>query len=156
MSTSRLCSLSYQAFLRLFTYCKLSLQVFNASHNAIKHIESAFFTDFANLKYLDLSSNQIPLLSEKLFESMGLLRSIKLNNNSLASIDDGVFSEMKLKHLDLSCNQLTSDNFLWSNVDAEYLNLTLNEYKEINVSALENIVTDLWGEMLSIYLNKPH
>jgi Leucine-rich repeat (LRR) protein len=122
------------------------LQVLNASHNAIQTIEGSFFTDFGFLQYLDLSSNNIIHLPNKTFETMSQLKSIKLNNNSLATIDDGVFSELKLNLLDLSCNQISNDNFLWPSLDIEYLNLTFNEYKEINSSVLENIETELWGE----------
>lgn len=135
------------AFTTLSKYCKI-LQVFNASHNAIKHIESAMFTDFTELRILDLGNNQINRLTDKTFDSVTILESIKLNNNSLMSIDDAVFSGLKLKILDLSINHLSSDNFLWApSIGIEYLNLTFNEYKLLNASVLENIVTDFWGEM---------
>lgn len=66
------------------------------------------------------------------------------------SIDDAVFSGLKLRRLDLSCNLLSSDNFLWpSTVDIKYLNLTHNQYKLINESVLENVVTDFWGEIFT-------
>lgn len=106
------------------------------------------FTDFTELKILDLGNNEITRLTDKTFASMTLLKSVKLNNNTLMSIDDAVFSDLKLRRLDLSCNQLTSDNFLWSpSIKIEYLNLTYNEYKLINASVLENIIVDFWGEI---------
>lgn len=122
------------------------LQVLNASHNSIKYVENEMFTSFANLKYLDLSNNQISFLPDKVFASMSLLRSIKLNNNSVKSIDDAVLLNLKLRHLDLSCNRLSSDNFLWPSVEIKYLNLTYNAFTEINASLLDNTVADLWGE----------
>lgn len=78
---------------------------------------------------------------------MNRLESIKINNNSLTTIDDEVFLDLKLNHLDLSCNRLSGDNFLWPAVNIEYLNLTFNDYKDINASVFENVMTDLWGEI---------
>lgn len=124
-------------------------QILNASKNAIKNIDNAIFTDLANLKCLDLSNNEIThISSDKLFGTTQLLESIKLNGNLLQSIDDGVFSELKLQHLDLSCNNLSSDNFLWpETVEIAYLNLSFNAYSTINSTMLENIlVTDLHGK----------
>lgn len=130
--------------------CKFlsSLQVLNVSHNLIKYIDGEIFKDFSHLKYLDLSNNQITFLPDQTFSAMSRLESIKINNNSLTTIDDDVFLDLKLNHLDLSCNRLSDDNFLWPAVNIDYLNLTLNDYKEINASVLENVMTDLWGESL--------
>lgn len=130
----------------------------NASHNAIKHITSEIFTDFANLKMLDLSNNQITHLSDKLFDTTQLLKSIKLNDNLLQQIDTSVFTELKLQHLDLSCNNLSSDNFLWpETISIAYLNLTFNAYADINSSLLNNIETELYGEMiLDVFENLFH
>lgn len=69
----------------------------------------------------------------------------------MLSIGDLGFSEMRLKLLDLSCNQLSSDNFLWSVVEIDYLNLTYNAYKKLNVSLLDNTRTDLWGEWQHLF-----
>jgi Leucine-rich repeat (LRR) protein len=102
-----------------------------------------------------LSKNQITHLSDKTFHATNLLKSIIISNNSLEAIDDGVFTGLKLKHLDLSCNRLSSDNFLWPTLDIEYLNLTYNAYKEMNASVVENIVTDLWGEKELAFLLFP-
>lgn len=127
----------------------LPLKVLNASHNAIKHISNAIFTDFANLKVLDLSNNQITHLSDKLFDTTQLLKSIKLNDNLLQQIDTSVFTELKLQYLDISCNNLTSDNFLSpETISIAYLNLTFNAYTDINSSRFENIEVDLYGELL--------
>lgn len=116
----------------------------------LENIDNTIFTDLANLKYLDLSNNQIiHIRSDKIFSTTQMLKTIKLNDNLLQSIDDAVFSELKLQHLDLSCNNLSSDNFLWSEtVEIAYLNLTYNAYTSINSSILENIiVTDFYGEL---------
>lgn len=71
-----------------------------------------------------------------------------LNDNLLQHIDDGVFSELKLQHLDLSCNNLSSDAFLWPEAfSIAYLNLTFNVYVQINSSLLDNTEADLYGKM---------
>lgn len=113
----------------------------------ITNVDERMFKEFGSLIHLDLSNNQIKLLPDQIFRSTLSLESIKLNNNSLETIDDVVFAELKLKLLDLSCNRLSSDNFLWPAVNIDYLNLTYNSYGEINASVLENTSTDLWGKL---------
>jgi Leucine-rich repeat (LRR) protein len=127
----------------------LSLQILNASHNAIESIDSAIFSELCNLKHLDLSNNQLTYIaSDKPFGTAQLLESIKLNGNLLHSIGDAAFSELKLQQLDLSCNNLSSDNFLWPEaVFIVYLNLSFNAFTRLNSSVLDNVlVTDLYGE----------
>lgn len=122
-------------------------KVFNASHNEIQLIDNTIFKHFTFLRHLDLSHNQIAFVTDGTFDTMSILVSIKLNNNALKTIGDSVFSGMKLKRLDLSENQLSSDSFLWSNVELEHLNLTYNYYKRLNASLLDNVLTDLWGKL---------
>lgn len=150
--------LSYQPFFssELFKYRKFLVQVLNVSHNAIAFIEGKLFTHFANLKFLDLGNNRITFVPDKTFSPMSLLLSIKLNNNSLLSMDDAVLSELKLSHLDLSCNRLSNDNFLWPSAGIAYLNLTFNAFKEVNVSVLRDVETDLWGEHPALPFFRSH
>lgn len=138
----------------LFVHQCFITQVLNASHNAIKHIGNAIFTDLANLEVLDLSNNQITQLSDKLTDTTPLLKSIKLNDNLLQHIDDAVFTELELQHLDLSCNNLSSDAFLWpETISIAYLNLTFNAYTDINASLFDNIEIDLYGKTSAIKNN---
>lgn len=98
---------------------------------------------------LDLSNNQISQLSDKLCDATPLLKSLKLNGNLLQHIDDSVFVELKLQHLDLSCNNLSSDAFLWpETISIAYLNLSFNAFADINSSLLDidNIEIDLYGK----------
>ena len=100
---------------------------------------------------LDLSNNQITQLSDKLTDTTPLLKSIKLNDNLLQHIDDAVFTELELQHLDLSCNNLSSDAFLWpETISIAYLNLTFNAYTDINASLFDSIKIDLYGKMSAI------
>ena len=104
------------------------------------------FVDFTNLKHLDFANNLITILPNKIFESMQLLELINFSNNTLEQIETHVFEELKkLTILDLSYNNLSLDNFMWPIINLKYLNLTYNAYKHINVSVLENIVADLYG-----------
>lgn len=109
-------------------------------------VDKTIFKELIYLKTLDLSNNHLVSLQDQLLNFTNLLEDVKLNNNSLESIDDNAFAELNLKSLDLSCNLLTKDNFLWPAVNIKYLNLTYNRYQEINTTVLENVETDLWGE----------
>jgi Leucine-rich repeat (LRR) protein len=101
------------------------------------------------LSILDLANNQMTRLNGEILASLTQLKSLKLNNNALTTIDDAAFTDLKLKLLDLSFNHLSSDNFLWPpSIDIEFLNLTFNEYKIINASVLDNILTDFWGKWI--------
>lgn len=109
------------------------------------------FRELTNLKFLDVGNNKISFIGDGTFNSMSILDSLKLNNNTLSVIDDYAFSELKLMLLDLSCNRLHSDNFLWAVVGIDYLNLTYNDFKELNASVFENIAIDLWGGFWCLY-----
>lgn len=123
-------------------------KVLNVSRNLLAEVDKKMFRELTNVKYLDLSNNHLVHLTDGTFSPMSQLVSIKLHNNSLYRIDDFVFAEFKLEALDLSFNKLSDDNFIWPIVTTEYLNLTYNEYESLNASVLENIVTDMWGEVL--------
>lgn len=119
----------------------------NASHNMIKFIDNTTFYDAGNLQFLDLSHNQLTNLQSRTFTNLPKLGSLKLNNNSIEWISDDAFESLNLSYLDLSCNKLQSEEFLWpSTVNVRFLNLTFNDFVEINVSLLENISVDLWGK----------
>lgn len=122
-------------------------KVLNASHNAIKLVDNTTFDDAGNLQFLDLSHNQLTNMQPRTFVRLRQLDSLKLNNNSIESISDDAFDGLNLSYLDLSCNKLRSEDFLWpSTVNVRFLNLTFNDFVEINVSVLEHISVDLWGE----------
>jgi Leucine-rich repeat (LRR) protein len=107
------------------------------------------FSVLTELSILDLANNQMTRLNGEILASLTQLKSLKLNNNALTTIDDAAFTDLKLKLLDLSFNHLSNDNFLWPpSIDIEFLNLTFNEYKIINASVLDNILTDFWGEWI--------
>jgi Leucine-rich repeat (LRR) protein len=126
--------------------------VLNASHNEIKFIDSTTFNDAGNLQYLDLSNNHLSHLESKIFLKLDRLISLKLGSNSIEHIQYDAFENLKLSYLDLSCNKLSKENFLdWpTTVNVRYLNLTFNDFTQINLSLLENISVDLWGEFWNL------
>jgi Leucine-rich repeat (LRR) protein len=138
--------------LRHYTNILLSSprQVLNASHNAIKFIDNTMFRDAGNLQSLDLSNNQLSRIQSDTFRNLRRLISLKLTNNSIDRISYDAFEKLNLSHLDLSCNKLSKENFLdWpTTVNVRYLNLTFNDFPEINLSLLEDMSVDLWGELL--------
>jgi hypothetical protein len=129
------------------THSAAAAKALNASHNTIKFIDNTTFYDAGNLQFLDLSHNQLTRLPPRCFSNQPQLDSLRISNNSLDSIADDAFESLNLSHLDLSCNKLQSGGFLWpSTVNVRFLNLTFNDFVEIDVSLLENISVDLWGE----------
>lgn len=141
-----LCSRSFHIYNLTNMLLLLRRKVLNASHNTIRFIDNTTFYDAGNLQFLDLSHNQLTKLS-RCFTNQPKLDAVKLNNNSLEWISDDAFESLNLSHLDLSCNKLQSGAFLWpSTVNVRFLNLTFNDFVEIDVSLLENISVDLWGE----------
>jgi Leucine-rich repeat (LRR) protein len=97
-----------------------------------------------------LDNNQIQFLPSDVFESISRLKSIHLRNNSLEEIQDEVLAGLTIKYLDLSSNNLEEGRFLSAKHEIEYLNLTFNEFQEIDTSLLENTETDFWGESASL------
>lgn len=69
-----------------------------------------------------------------------------MSNNTLEDIEDETFVGLSLKYLDLSSNDLEDARFLSSKQQIDYLNLTFNEFQEIDTTLLEGTETDLWGE----------
>jgi Leucine-rich repeat (LRR) protein len=86
-----------------------------------------------------------------------------LRNNSLDDIEDEAFALLTLDHLDLSSNNLEDAKFLKALNELAYLNLTFNEFQEIDTALLGSTETDFWGEQDFLFwicsdfliLNKP-
>jgi hypothetical protein len=102
---------------------------------------------FENLKKLDISSNRFK--NKEFFENKIKQKKIDLNNIEELILSNGVFDEdsikyisalnlEKIKSLDLSCNNLSSLNFIlnsnWPNLE----NLILNEN---DISKLSDLIT---------------
>lgn len=89
------------------------------------------------MNHLDLSVNNLKIISDNAFEYISHLEYLNLSQNHITAIDELAFGRLRhMKVLDLSFNQLESDNFLWLFEALPYLNLSYNNFREINVTLL--------------------
>ncbi|KAI1711718.1 leucine rich repeat domain-containing protein [Ditylenchus destructor] len=118
--------------IRLFKESMETMLRLNLSGNEILEVEPYLFQNFTNLKELDLSNNKIKSLAYGMFHGLGELTDLRINNNSIYHVDVEVFSELsrkltslsmshnllvelpmavgrltRVKHIDLSYNQIT-------------------------------------------------
>ena len=99
LSRSNITCINSGAFNDLWGLEKLSLQF-----NNLKTIPDLLFDGFflRNLKYLDLSFNQIDQLKSNDFKRLHYLENLVLFNNQLKSFESNVFHDLsQLKFLDL-------------------------------------------------------
>ncbi|XP_075711143.1 amphoterin-induced protein 2 [Rhinoderma darwinii] len=77
------------------------------NHNIISSISGGSFSTLLNVRYLDLSSNNLRTLSNPVFQELKMLEELLLYNNQLTNIDSGSFGGLhKLQKLYLSYNAL--------------------------------------------------
>ncbi|XP_053881024.1 amphoterin-induced protein 2 [Malaclemys terrapin pileata] len=85
---------------------KLNTLIIN--HNSISSIITGSFSTTPNLKYLDLSSNNLKTLGSPLFQELRVLEVLLLYNNQITQIDSAAFGGLyKLQKLYLCCNSLS-------------------------------------------------
>ena len=91
--------------------------------------------DLAKLKTLVMSGNKLTYLFNNALEDLSELEHIDLSKNAIDEIQDDVFSHLrKLRTINLSENQLSTDNFL-ENVDTlKNLNMSHNQFENLNLS----------------------
>ncbi|XP_060633537.1 amphoterin-induced protein 2 [Anolis sagrei] len=78
------------------------------SHNSIALISPGSFSMMTNVKYLDLSSNNLRSLGGPVFQELRVLEVLLLYNNHIAQVDSAAFGGIhKLQKLYLSYNALT-------------------------------------------------
>jgi Leucine-rich repeat (LRR) protein len=98
------------------------------------------FTDLSNIKYFDLSNNNLTFIADQLFEYLLNIKYLNLSHNQIEEIDRTSFENLpKLNNLDLSNNQLMGDDFLWPIFGLNHLNLSHNQFKSLNTSMLDNL-----------------
>lgn len=118
----------------------VSLEVFNASHNHITQLNKYIFKDFSLVRILDLSANRLAYIDNKLFEYSSRLEVLNLSGNALSDIEPNIFEDSKrLRTLDLSHNQLSLDAFLWPVTNLDHLNMSHNQFQQLNVSTLQGL-----------------
>lgn len=91
----------------------LSLETLNLSHNRISFVTKKTFPSHQyipyNLKYLDLSYNQMPVLTYDITFGTKKLLKLNVSNNQINELRRGVISNFtSLQSLDLSHNELSN------------------------------------------------
>ncbi|XP_059226145.1 protein artichoke [Stomoxys calcitrans] len=91
----------------------LSLEELNLSHNKISFVTKKTFPENPyipyNLKYLDLSYNQMPVLTYDITFGTKKLLKLNLSHNSINELRRGVLGNFtRLQYLDLSNNELSN------------------------------------------------
>lgn len=105
------------------------------------------FQDLSHLKQFDISNNNLTTLKDNVFEQAYNLEIINFTKNEIYEIDSNTFLKLKkLKLLDLSYNNLKSDNFL-PHDSLRYLNLSYNKYSSLNESAVLDLEVELFGNV---------
>lgn len=93
------------------------------------------------LKYFDLSANNLTIVTGELFEFMPKLISLNMSRNGLEEVDTNAMKDLEhLRSLDLSFNRLSHDSFLWPIAELRYLNLSHNQYMRVNMSIFHNVI----------------
>lgn len=92
-----------------------------------------------NLKFFDVSNNNLTQLQDYLFADMTSIEIIYLNRNVIDTIQPFTFANLSnLRSLDLSNNRLQSDTFLENIVTLRSINLSHNDFEHLNVKLLNN------------------
>lgn len=103
-------------------------------------MQATAFHDLSNLKTLDISSNKLIRVMDNRFTYIPMIETIYMARNNITYIHEFTFTDLtRLQHLDLSQNQLTSDNFVNFGSPLKHLNLANNQYKMFDISKLDAI-----------------
>lgn len=113
------------------------LETIDLSTNYIQHLDLHCFSTFLNLKYLDLSENQLTTVDE-LFVNLKQLETLNLSGNELIRLSDRSWLGLdnlkdlqlnNIKQQNLSCFNLDNRNYLFHHLpQLTLLNLTSSLY----------------------------
>lgn len=102
------------------------------------------------LKYLNLSQNDLSIFENKLPSSIEILN---LSMNKLSNFSPSVLSNLEcLKTIYLSSNKFTKFNYQFNNINLQTLDLSFNSLKSLNLTFPKNLSTRL--TVLNLCLNK--
>lgn len=102
------------------------------------------------LKYLNLSQNQLTVFENKLPPSIEILN---LSMNKLSSLPLSVLENLEcLKTVHLSSNKFTKFNYQFNIINIKTLDLSFNSIKSLNLTFPKNLTTKL--TVLNLCLNK--
>lgn len=111
-------------------------QIFNASHNQLVSLQPLASV---NLKFFDVSNNNLTQLKDYLFADMRSIEIIHLSRNAINTIQPFTFANLSnLLNLDLSNNRLQSDAFLENIATLRTINLAHNYFEHLDVKLLNN------------------
>lgn len=128
-----------------------NLKYLDLSKNNIYQLSNDVFNNCPQLEYIDLSNNLLQFLPDNLFSHTKLLETLIIENNIFYSIPENLFREtINLKNISLGNPNLTiiEDNAM--------SNLEKLEYISIENSRIENIKKSSFGEhefLTNILLN---
>jgi len=118
-----------------------NLKYLDLSKNNIFKLAENLFKDCSRLEYVDLSNNQLSILSDNLFLHTHILKTIKLENNIFESISENVFKETNnLKNLSIG------NPNLFIIAKNAMTNLDKLEYFNIENSGIENLNKSSFGK----------
>lgn len=128
-----------------------NLKYLDLSNNNIYKLFDNIFDNCPRLEYIDLSDNQLSTLSDNLFLHTQMLETVKLEKNIFSSISEHLFSMTNnIKKLSIGNPNL---NVIGTNALS---NLDKLEYLNIENSGIENLIKSSFGEhkhLNSILLN---
>lgn len=127
------------------------LKYLDLSRNNILKILDQTFDYCPQLEYVDLSDNQLSILSDDLFTQNKMLQTVKIENNIFFSISEHLFKETSnIKHLSVG------NPYLSIIATKAMANLDKLEFLSIENSLIENLNKSSFGEhkyLYSILLN---
>lgn len=122
------------------------LKYLDLSRNNIFKLSDDTFHNCPRLEYIDLSDNQLNILSDDLFIDTSSLRTVNLENNNFKSISENLFKHtIYLKNLSIGNPNL-------SLLDKHSMtNLYNLEYLSIQNSGIKNLNQSSFGEHMYLY-----
>lgn len=115
-----------------------NLKYLDLSNNNISNLSDYTFHNCPELEYIDLSNNQISILPNNLFLNTKLLETLKLENNTFYSIPEYIFKEtISLKNLSIGNPHLSviAKNAMSYLYKLKYLSIDNSRIENLNKSS---------------------
>ncbi|XP_063706468.1 probable serine/threonine-protein kinase DDB_G0278509 [Culicoides brevitarsis] len=121
-----------------FTHAK-NLRQLLLSRNLVSEVPRFAFYNANVLEVIDLQHNKITRVDRYAFINLEALKEIKLAYNRITTLDLRIFSNVHLRHVDVSHNALTS-----LSIEVESVFKTKSKKAELKVIANDNEITQLF------------
>lgn len=113
----------------------LDADILSLNNNSLRSIENGWFKN-STINNLQVTSNKVSWIGKDTFAGIKNLEYLDLFDNGIFCIQDGTFSSLKLRQLDLSENLLTQTNFLFdTNIGYLHIGINMVSYMFLNSSA---------------------